>query len=45
MRGSWQFGQSEVWGARKASCARRLRVRAFECLRFGFGIVMTPDDF
>src|SRR6185436_10968873 len=41
MRGSRQFGQSVVWGTRKASCARRLPVRALECRRFGFGII-TP---
>src|SRR6185295_11944705 len=41
MRGSRQFGQSVVWGTRKASCARRLAVRALECRRFGFGII-TP---
>jgi hypothetical protein len=43
MRGSRQFGQSVVWGTRKASCARRLAVRAFECRRFGFGII-TPFE-
>src|SRR4029079_1623404 len=41
MRGSRQFGHSVVWGTRKASCARRLRVRALECRRLGFGII-TP---
>src|SRR3954453_17730256 len=41
MRGSRQFGHSVVWGARKASCARRLSRRALECRRLGFGII-TP---
>ena len=41
MRGSRQFGHSVVWGTRKASCARRLAVRALECRRLGFGII-TP---
>src|SRR5690242_3451098 len=38
--GSWQFGHSEIpWGL-SASCARRVLVRFWECLRFGFGIVL-----
>src|SRR5215510_5287290 len=41
MRGSRQFGHKVVWGARKASCARRLSRRDLECRRLGFGII-TP---
>ena len=35
---SWQFGHSESPLAVRASCARRVEVRAFEWRRFGFGI-------
>ena len=36
--GSWQFGHSERPAGFSASCARRLLVRRWECLRLGFGI-------
>src|SRR5271157_4409793 len=36
--GSWQFGHSARPDAFSASCARRLLVRLWECLRLGFGI-------
>src|ERR1043165_7761481 len=39
MRGSRQLGHKLVCGTRRASCARRLSRRAFECRRFGFGII------
>src|SRR6202012_1874350 len=37
---SWQLGHSEAECAVRKSWARRLDVLAFECLRFGFGIVV-----
>ena len=41
--GSWQFGHSDMPGARRWSWARRVEVRRFECLRFGFGMKQIPS--
>jgi hypothetical protein len=35
---SWQFGHSDSECFDSESCARRVAVRFWECLRFGFGI-------
>ena len=42
--GSWQLGHSAAEGFFRLSCARRLPVRAAECRRFGFGI-LVPQKF
>src|SRR5208283_5657953 len=41
--GSWQFGHSERPAGFSASCARRVWVRWWECLRFGFGIYLPQS--
>ena len=38
--GSWQLGHSAKAGFCRASWARRFWVRALECRRFGFGMVV-----
>src|SRR6266571_7075626 len=42
MRNSWQLEHSAKDRAVKWSCARRRSRRAFECRRFGFGILGAP---
>src|ERR1035437_4404446 len=41
--GSWQLGHSERPDAFRASCARRVLVRLWECLRLGFGISLPQQ--
>src|ERR1039457_3417555 len=41
--GSWQLGHSERPDAVRASCARRVLVRLWECLRLGFGISLPQQ--
>ncbi len=39
--GEWQLGHSPMTLRFNASCVRRADVRRLECLRFGFGIVLS----